>query len=322
MALIKCSECGKEISSLAKNCPNCGCPISSVSTKKDSNTNVQKKKKSAKRSTKVVLVAIFVFVLLLSGGLYLTFSVFVPMTNYQRAIECKKAGDYQEAINLFKSLGNYENSESNLLDSKYELAKQTYDNGDYQSAMDMFQELDDYKESEVFYKESCNGTLTQYLQTNTLEENVDLGEDKMSVEVSYNPKKNTNRIILSKNSDDSYDSIDLESFSPVLIINLDCKKEKHDIDMSLMGNSGLKPLMWDGKGKINCRSFGEKKKISSFKTKSSMNVNASEGITTKTIKELFESLANVALIKADEMLNETDLNINMETFGYSDLYNE
>ena len=27
MALISCSECGKQISSLAKSCPNCGCPI-------------------------------------------------------------------------------------------------------------------------------------------------------------------------------------------------------------------------------------------------------------------------------------------------------
>ena len=27
MALIKCKECGKEISSKAKSCPNCGCPI-------------------------------------------------------------------------------------------------------------------------------------------------------------------------------------------------------------------------------------------------------------------------------------------------------
>ena len=27
MALIKCSECGKEISDKATSCPNCGCPI-------------------------------------------------------------------------------------------------------------------------------------------------------------------------------------------------------------------------------------------------------------------------------------------------------
>ena len=27
MALIKCKECGKEVSDKAKTCPNCGCPI-------------------------------------------------------------------------------------------------------------------------------------------------------------------------------------------------------------------------------------------------------------------------------------------------------
>ena len=32
MALIKCPECGKEISSLAKSCPNCGCPIEKMKT--------------------------------------------------------------------------------------------------------------------------------------------------------------------------------------------------------------------------------------------------------------------------------------------------
>jgi DNA-directed RNA polymerase subunit RPC12/RpoP len=28
MAMIKCSECGKDISDKAQTCPNCGCPIS------------------------------------------------------------------------------------------------------------------------------------------------------------------------------------------------------------------------------------------------------------------------------------------------------
>ncbi len=32
MALIKCDECGKEISSKAKTCPNCGNPINSDSS--------------------------------------------------------------------------------------------------------------------------------------------------------------------------------------------------------------------------------------------------------------------------------------------------
>jgi len=32
MALIKCDECGKEVSDKAKNCPNCGNPINSGGT--------------------------------------------------------------------------------------------------------------------------------------------------------------------------------------------------------------------------------------------------------------------------------------------------
>lgn len=27
MAMIKCDECGKDVSDKAKTCPNCGCPI-------------------------------------------------------------------------------------------------------------------------------------------------------------------------------------------------------------------------------------------------------------------------------------------------------
>ncbi len=31
MALIKCKECGKEISDRASSCPNCGCPLLEIS---------------------------------------------------------------------------------------------------------------------------------------------------------------------------------------------------------------------------------------------------------------------------------------------------
>ena len=32
MALIKCSECGNEVSDRAKSCPKCGCPIQTDNT--------------------------------------------------------------------------------------------------------------------------------------------------------------------------------------------------------------------------------------------------------------------------------------------------
>lgn len=37
MSLIKCKECGKEISDKAESCVNCGCPIS----KKKSDNNIR-----------------------------------------------------------------------------------------------------------------------------------------------------------------------------------------------------------------------------------------------------------------------------------------
>jgi hypothetical protein len=32
MALIKCPDCGKQVSSSASSCPNCGCPIANRPT--------------------------------------------------------------------------------------------------------------------------------------------------------------------------------------------------------------------------------------------------------------------------------------------------
>ena len=38
MALIKCPECGKEISDKAGACPHCGCPIGSTGQQVESNS--------------------------------------------------------------------------------------------------------------------------------------------------------------------------------------------------------------------------------------------------------------------------------------------
>ena len=38
MALIKCPECGKQISDRAASCPNCGCPIGNAPTSIKVNT--------------------------------------------------------------------------------------------------------------------------------------------------------------------------------------------------------------------------------------------------------------------------------------------
>lgn len=63
MALIKCSECGKEISDKALTCPNCGCPVSELTKKED--TVLTKKGKSIKlwlMITGVIIILAFIMI--------------------------------------------------------------------------------------------------------------------------------------------------------------------------------------------------------------------------------------------------------------------
>lgn len=55
MALIKCSECGKEISSNAKNCPNCGNPVNKGEFHKELAT--------AKKVAIFIIVLIILFII-------------------------------------------------------------------------------------------------------------------------------------------------------------------------------------------------------------------------------------------------------------------
>ena len=57
MALIKCSECGCEVSDKATACPNCGCPIEkTITTKKD---------EKSKKNKELVIIGILVTLLIL-----------------------------------------------------------------------------------------------------------------------------------------------------------------------------------------------------------------------------------------------------------------
>lgn len=68
MALIKCEECGKEISNRATICPHCGCPVSGNLTEKKQDTdNVNHKPTSTKKryliGGSVLLITVFLFIL-------------------------------------------------------------------------------------------------------------------------------------------------------------------------------------------------------------------------------------------------------------------
>ena len=58
MALIKCPECGREISDKAPQCPHCGCPITSSQPNK-TEAAIQPKPSAKIRNLKIAKVLVF-----------------------------------------------------------------------------------------------------------------------------------------------------------------------------------------------------------------------------------------------------------------------
>lgn len=74
MALIKCTECGKEISDKASVCPNCGCPVEQMSKPEISNATSVKQTKN-KKLNKILDKMLIVTFSLLAVALIILFFV-------------------------------------------------------------------------------------------------------------------------------------------------------------------------------------------------------------------------------------------------------
>ena len=57
MSLIKCKECGKEISSLAKACPHCGCPVTEPESVPSTPTEIPKTNADEEKNETTVYLA-------------------------------------------------------------------------------------------------------------------------------------------------------------------------------------------------------------------------------------------------------------------------
>ena len=86
MALIKCPECGKEISDRAKKCPNCGFPI------KRKNVRTLKKKKKSKSIFIIFTLTILFFIVGGIGGKFF-FDVNIGI---QKLVENDKKTDIEQ----------------------------------------------------------------------------------------------------------------------------------------------------------------------------------------------------------------------------------
>ena len=176
MALIKCPECGKEISDKSKACVHCGfpldeytpepvdsipvvsndevslpveeniAPITVVETPKtvepesstENNTST-----TPNHSLKYVIIAIVAIVI---GWFAVNNLVLLPK-KYTAAEQLLENGQYTEAIAAFEELGSHNNAEK---DKEYAIALAEYYAEEYEAALEHFEALDDHRNSQAY----------------------------------------------------------------------------------------------------------------------------------------------------------------------------
>ena len=99
MALIKCKECGHEVSDRASMCPNCGCPIESLGAAQEDVMYEEPKKKKG-----WIWALIVVLICLIGGGGYYAYTKFFKSVSEKDAI-VELTPEFIAAIEKYDQLG-------------------------------------------------------------------------------------------------------------------------------------------------------------------------------------------------------------------------
>ena len=98
MAIIKCSECGGQVSTLAENCPHCGCPVNSsnaeaVANNSSASASVPTPSNSSKPKNRKLIWSIFAVIVAAIVGVALYFAV-GSKSDSEDAAKTYAIGDY------------------------------------------------------------------------------------------------------------------------------------------------------------------------------------------------------------------------------------
>lgn len=138
MALIKCPECGEEISDKASKCPRCGCTL------KDKNIDTSKQKKKIFDAKKIAFT-VGIVVLVLIGIFFATRN----LRAYYKAVRLLEDKEYQMAKNEFIKLNGYKESNVKIQECEYQMALSYIENEEYAKAIEILKnQLEkEYKDS-------------------------------------------------------------------------------------------------------------------------------------------------------------------------------
>lgn len=168
MALLKCPECGKDVSSAATTCPHCGYPLKSDSlpTTSANSSIIQSstipadtgKSSSSDSKWKKRFILIVLFALLIAT-VVIIITVLIPIHNnnkleslYNQAEALVSEKKYSDAAELYNQLGTYKDAADKAKSAKYLQAESYFNNEEYTRAAKLYLELSTYKDSSAKYE--------------------------------------------------------------------------------------------------------------------------------------------------------------------------
>lgn len=187
--LWQCS-CGFYNHNNEAKCHNCGIKIADLDSlnikqldeeceirvKSESEKRLRKKTaKSIKRkklATLVISVCIITFALW--TGIKFVDDYINSNKTYNAAIDLAASGSYEEAATVFKSLGNFKDSQERAQQNMYDYAQKLIDGGDLENASIIFSELGDFKDSQEKAKECLYSRAQEFIKVGQYEDAISL----------------------------------------------------------------------------------------------------------------------------------------------------
>lgn len=113
-------------------------------------------KAQQKKKNKVTAICLGVAAVVVCIILFVV-NVIVPSSNYKAAVKLSEDGKYAEAIAAFEALGDYKDSDAQIIKNNYMIAEDYYKDKDYTNASKQYEKCGDYEDTkdklnECFYQ--------------------------------------------------------------------------------------------------------------------------------------------------------------------------